>query len=548
MNYPSSFCTISTKSCKQELIGLLLSLSIHHNNSNVYILCDSETKDYIEQSTPQPQLNIKWIIELDKYSNYNRKQMEKMNIWNDFQMAKANVIEYALKEENDTLFLDSDIVILNKLYIKNDKKYDLGVSPHYMKKNITDKYGYYNGGMIWTCCKQVPELWKKYSKTSRYYDQASIEDLVKHFSDSYFEFGEEYNLQSWRIVLSVETTKQIKDKVNIKNDKLYYNNEPLKFVHTHFNHNDHAEFNNFIIEKLKQAKLYRELLIIYRVINNKWIVIIPEQPQKNPKYNHSNDSFRIIPYLFKEKYNDVDVKIKNTGHCWIEPNILLYDRPQLHWLNDEIKQSSLLLLGNGDINDEGKTIQTKYNINVQPWIFWPRRSDNLENILNKEGILGYNERTIESIFIGNYENDVQEQFRNIKNNNDWSKVIKEFHITSGKKHKFTQDEYLKKLRLSKYGLCLRGYGKKCHREVELMAFGTVPVVTEFVNINSYYDPPLENIHYIKANSNEEFVNKIKDISEEEWTKMSNSCYEWYQRNVYSQNCFKNMMEYMLFRL
>ena len=55
-----------------------------------------------------------------------------------------------------------------------------------------------------------------------------------------------------------------------------------------------------------------------------------------------------------------------------------------------------------------------------------------------------------------------------RNNNNWSSVITEFHCTSGNKHKFKQQEYLSKLRTSKFGLCLRGYGSKCHREVELM--------------------------------------------------------------------------------
>jgi hypothetical protein len=103
-----------------------------------------------------------------------------------------------------------------------------------------------------------------------------------------------------------------------------------------------------------------------------------------------------------------------------------------------------------------------------------------------------------------------------------------------------------KIRNSKYGLCLRGYGKKCHREVELMAFGTVPIITNFVNINSYYDPPLENIHYIKVSSIDELKNKIKSISKEKWTEMSKSCYTWYQKNIYSKNSFQNMMNYILF--
>ena len=50
-------------------------------------------------------------------------------------------------------------------------------------------------------------LGKKYTKTSRYFDQASIEDLVKIYS--YFEFGENYNLQTWRFILGVEPGEKI---------------------------------------------------------------------------------------------------------------------------------------------------------------------------------------------------------------------------------------------------------------------------------------------------------------------------------------------------
>lgn len=545
MNYPSSFCTINTKSCKQELLGLLLSLSLHHPNSNMYILCDTESKKYIEESSPQPKLNIKWFVELDKYSNFNRQQMEKMKIWDEFQMAKADIINYSLINEKDALFIDSDIIILDKIELPNNiNEYDIGVSPHYMKKHITDRYGYYNGGVLWTSNKELPKLWREYTKTSRYYDQASIEDLVKHYSNSYFEFGENYNLQTWRFVHSTETN--IKNNITVSNNQLYYKVKPLKFIHTHFNNlKEHKEFNMFFIEKLKQIKRYKELAIIYRIINGKWIITIPTQPRKDI-YNHANDSFRILPYLYKKHYNDVDVQLKkDTVHCCINSNIILYDRPTLDWVDDGLKHSNLLLLGNGDINDEGQEIQKKYNINVIPWIFWTRRPDILEDILDNSKILLYNERTINSIFIGNFENNVQEKYRNTEIK--WENVLSEYHCTKGHNHKFSQEQYLNKLRNSKYGLCIRGYGKKCHREVELMAFGTVPVITKEVNISSYYDPPIENIHYLKADTPEEFNSKINNINEEKWTEMSNACYTWYQNNVYSKNSWGKLINYILYQ-
>ena len=48
---PSSFCTICTNGCKDELVLWVLTLSIHHEKANVYIMCDSESKETITVST-----------------------------------------------------------------------------------------------------------------------------------------------------------------------------------------------------------------------------------------------------------------------------------------------------------------------------------------------------------------------------------------------------------------------------------------------------------------------------------------------------------------
>ena len=130
---PSSFCALSTYNCHHELYTMLLSLSIYHRNALVICVVDTKTKDSIESYHPKPRLNIKWEVMLDKYSDLNRKQMEAIGVWDTFQMMKAKAIEVALIHSNDTLFLDSDIIILDTIdCIDNSKQ--LGVSPHYIKK------------------------------------------------------------------------------------------------------------------------------------------------------------------------------------------------------------------------------------------------------------------------------------------------------------------------------------------------------------------------------------------------------------------------------
>lgn len=539
---PSSFSTICTNDCKQELIGLLLSLSIHHPNSNVYIMCDTETKENYELMSFKPKLNIKWFITLDKYSKYNRADMERLNIFAEFLDFKLCVINEALEIEEDCLFLDSDIIVTDTIDDVDETKI-LGVSPGFVRKDICDQYGYFNAGMIWIKSKEIINKWRDYNKKSRYFEQASIEDLYEFYNktNDVFIFDDNYNLQSWRFIVGEESGKQISSYLKPDPEKriIFYKNKPLKFIHTHFNKPQFKDLNNFLIQKMAEAKMYKELLCVYRCTFNKWTISIPKQPMKGIG-RHNNDSFREIPILLKYNHKDIDVNYHSDSiHCKLLPNIILYDRPTVEWVNHELISSSLLLLGNGDINKEGKQISSKLNIPVKPWIFWPRKPMLVEKILKNNKILDFNERSITSIFIGNFENNTQAKYRNT--NENWGDVLDCYYCTAGNKYLFTHEEYLMKLRDSKYGLCLRGYGSKCHREVELMAFGTIPIITPEVSIDSYMDPPIENVHYIKINSSHELKDKINKISNEEWSKMSKNCYEWYQRNVISKNMWGNMM-------
>lgn len=539
---PNSFCTISTYTCYFELVGLLLSLSIYHPNEKIYILTDTKTKNYIDTITPQPKLDIHWFIELDMYDGMNRQIMERKGIFGQFLKNKMKVINYALEFNNDTLLLDSDIIITDTINDIDNTK-DVGISPQFITQEHINNTGFYNAGMLWCKSTEISNFWSSIiSNNHSCPEQINMIDLKKY---SYFEFGENYNLQCWRYYLSPEGSNKIANNITFStNDKLYYKNKPLKFIHTHFLDKRFAVFNQLIIKNLVQAKMYKILAIIYRVINNKWILKIPKQPISGLG-RHNNDSYRELPILMKLQNKDVDVIYDDkTIHCWLEPNILTYDRPTLEWCNNELNNASLLLLGNGDINVEGKLLQNKIpTLNIKPWIFWPRKPMLLEKILKKHSILSYQERQLESIFIGNFENSVQEKYR--KTSDNWNDVLSEYHCTKGQTHKFTHEEYLMKLRNSKYGLCLRGYGSKCHREVELMAFGTVPIITPEVSVDSYMEPLIENTHYIKVNNPEEMKKKISIISQNNWEMMSKECYEWYQRNVHSTNCWNNIISNIL---
>jgi len=540
MSEPSSFCTMCTHTCYFEFIGLAYSLSIHHPGAKLYCMLDTKTKEELDSLTLKPNLDIKVVVSLDKYTGLNRQKMEQMNIIKEFWNNKADIMSYALENESDTMFLDSDVFIVNPISCINHTK-ELGLSPHYVRKSNTDEVGYYNGGCVWTKNKKVPLCWKKHTVNSRYVDQASLEDVAMDYKESMFEFGEELNYMPWRVLLANNQEEVIK-KININNNQVNIGNKPLVFLHTHFHDQRFIQVNNIFINALRKLKRYKELLIIDRIINKNWTIKIPKQPQEGI-WRHANDSFRELALLYKKNNSDVEIQLIDNGHCWLGNHILLYDRPTQEWFNKDLVNTSLILLGNGDINKEGQLLKEN-NLNIKPWIFWPRRPFIMEKFLETNKTKSYLERTIESIFIGNIENNIQNQYRNTQAN--WESVLDIYYCTQGTQHKFSQEEYLEKLSNTKYGLCLRGYGSKCHREVELMALGTVPIITESVSIDSYMYPPQENIHYIKCNNPENLKEILSKISEKEWEQMSNNCYDWYQKNVYSKNSFSNFLSNILY--
>jgi hypothetical protein len=250
MSAPSSFCTVSTKKCKNELVSLLSSILYHHSDITVYIVCDTDTYKSIEPLF-RDRLKIIWHNDLDKYSNLSRQQMTEKGIWSDFQMSKADAIQYALQEHTDTLFLDADIILLEPMKDIDATK-QLGVSRGFINKETSDQVGIYNGGFLWTNQPTLPEKWRNYTKTSRYFDQASIEDLVKEYS--YFEFPEQHNVQSWRFIVGEESFIERFFKPTTRH--ILYKDKRLQSIHTHFNEMRFQQINHFLLQQLHQARMF----------------------------------------------------------------------------------------------------------------------------------------------------------------------------------------------------------------------------------------------------------------------------------------------------
>ena len=244
---------------------------------------------------------------------------------------------------------------------------------------------------------------------------------------------------------------------------------------------------------------------------------------KEGVFRHADDSFRET-ILEWGRRGWVNVIRSDEPYVWWgeKGKYLLYDRDNFMWYHNLTPKYELMLCGCETLGPETH------------WTYWGRRPLNLENL----EIIPFERRKFKSIFIGRIENEVQGQYRN---NKEWGNYIELFDILvarEGLPYKYTNKEYLDLCRYSKFGLCLRGFGPKCHREVELMACGTIPIVTPGVDIKNYREPPIEGVHYISVNNPSEIPEKIARIDEIQWNKMSSECVAWYKRNCSIEGSFE----------
>jgi len=245
---PNSFSCMCNHNCKHQLKLLLQTLCLHHLNSNVVILCDDITQNYIYKELPDIHLhlNINWNIGLNQYKNENRDTMTQKKMFGTFLENKMNVMKLAIKTYTDTLFLDTDIIILDKI-TDIDKTKEIGLSPQYLREIPVQRTGYYNAGFVWTKSIEVCDKWIELIDYGRKCPEQVNMSLLKD-TFSYFEFEQNYNIQPLRFIVGIDSRRRSKAFVNIKNNKLYYKNDIFKCIHTHFEAGCYQEINKFIMD------------------------------------------------------------------------------------------------------------------------------------------------------------------------------------------------------------------------------------------------------------------------------------------------------------
>ena len=247
------------------------------------------------------------------------------------------------------------------------------------------------------------------------------------------------------------------------------------------------------------------------------LILMPNTPGF---FSHAGDSFREMVAIWKERgYVDVET-VAGLCNVWMNGvgDTLLYDRPTHEWLDASPvaeKTWRVGLFGN-----------PAPPAGAQAWSFWPRRPQLVEKL--QAGVT-HAKRSKGVVFYGRSENAVQRGHRTVE---DWSTCCDEYvHLQGAKPYVYTQEEYLRKLGEAKWGLCLAGYGLKCHREIECMAMGCVPLVAPEVDMTNYASPPVEGVHYFRVKTPEDVRRVASVTSEETWTRMSKAVRAWWMMNA-----------------
>ena len=268
-----AIATLANNNALDDLKVFLFSLQLYNENNlpDVYIYCDTQINTFLETQTLYKGIIHKKVV-LDMYNGFTRAQMEKMsgknyeNKWVDLMCEKMNLLEWVYTVEKRVLFCDADICFLGGLP-NIDDSVEVGLSRHFIRNRDEVKFGIYNGGFVFSSSNTMIDLWKTATKSSRYFEQAALEELCTKYT--IYEFPIQNNYGWWRLLQGNESIEILKGQWSIKRNNtssgICVQGMPLLSIHTHWKTNDISikYFNDYVLtylEKLKSVDKTKKLI------------------------------------------------------------------------------------------------------------------------------------------------------------------------------------------------------------------------------------------------------------------------------------------------
>lgn len=270
MRQISAVATLVTRPALEDFELLLFTLNLWNSTKpRLYVFTDAESKlavvNAVAKLYPNTQVNVKTA--LDAYTGLTRADMERRpgrsyaTLFGDFTAEKTTLMEWALESEPEgVLFCDADICHMAPLPVIPEGS-ELALSPHMIRAGDAAKYGYYNAGYLWIRNPKIVREWREACATSRFFEQACLEDLAAAYKPTLYEFPIQVNYGWWRLWQGMTSPDKLQTAwsffrpVDGGNSGLLVEGLPLQSIHTHwYEKNDAATyaFNQWVLEKLRK--------------------------------------------------------------------------------------------------------------------------------------------------------------------------------------------------------------------------------------------------------------------------------------------------------
>lgn len=245
----SSLCTIANKKSAKELQVLVKSFRLFHDNDiPIYIGCDSAVEEQVKS----------WGVHTERIIPDKMLPDQNCPEWLELMLKKTNIMDAALADNPNVLFVDADMLFLSALCNISTKDREVALSPHYINKADESKFGRYNGGYVWTSETTFPKWWRDNTPRSKYYEQQTLVYAAEVYAVQ--ELRPNHNYSWWRLdQVKKEERKKRRKLFRVEGKRILYDKWPLVSVHTHIFSKDpkFASINALTRGLLAKSKLPR---------------------------------------------------------------------------------------------------------------------------------------------------------------------------------------------------------------------------------------------------------------------------------------------------
>ena len=249
-----------------------------HPDAELYIFTDSAT----DIASVPFKGKVHTRVALDAYKGLTRSDMEARtgtlydSLFKDYTYEKANVLDWMWESRagiEGVWFLDADICHLAPLPLIPEGK-TLALSPHGIRAGDESRYGKYNAGFLWLNDRTLLEAWRAFGFTSRFFEQAALEDLATLPTTKLYEFPPQVNFGWWRMYQNSLPPADIQGRFGFnradRSIGLRYLEAPVQSFHTHWGQNSSVTgiFNLWARTYLRRFASHAPIARFLRVIGS----------------------------------------------------------------------------------------------------------------------------------------------------------------------------------------------------------------------------------------------------------------------------------------